>query len=235
MNSYDISSGNRSRHAFTSSASISSVSTGHGLNRLSMTPGTPKNTIAQMPFPANTQSQAMQVPLSNIAAMVAQSSGTAATMTVQSMPDKHEAIWAALDIMDKVKEDASKVMKSKRKETIPEGTQQDRELVLREHDSALQELKRAQIELVSELEKSDIAIELVSDENKLWDLDDQEISFDRTSELFKVDHFSHAQQMIELVMTKLDRVVRSMKALEAITRAEWGDEDKDELEDTTGL
>ncbi|KAK9362483.1 hypothetical protein V1504DRAFT_448618 [Lipomyces starkeyi] len=147
---------------------------------------------------------------SDLVTQAEQLSGTTRLPTVRPIVDSHDAIWADLDIMDDIEE-------------VAEQVDNEGNFFGEVHVNALEDLQQRQIELATTMEKGEDVIDLVADQGKLWEVNDQDIAFAKSSKIFNEDHFDHVQQIVDTVMGKLDKVVESMKILEGQSRDLWNE------------
>ncbi|KAK9346849.1 hypothetical protein V1522DRAFT_403211 [Lipomyces starkeyi] len=147
---------------------------------------------------------------SDLVTQAEQLSGTTMLPTVRPIVDSHDAMWADLDIMDDIEE-------------VAEQVDNEGNFFGEVHVNALEDLQQRQIELATTMEKGEDVIDLVADQGKLWEVNDQDIAFAKSSKIFNEDHFDHVQQIVDTVMGKLDKVVESMKILEGQSRDLWNE------------
>ncbi|KAJ8103236.1 hypothetical protein POJ06DRAFT_65827 [Lipomyces tetrasporus] len=149
-------------------------------------------------------------PQSDLITQAEQLSGTTMLPTIRPVVDTHDTMWADLDIMEDIEEVAEQVAN--------EGN-----FFGQTHVTALEDLQQAQIELTTTMDKGEDVIDLVADQGKLWEVNDMDIAFAKSSKIFNEDHFDHVQQIVDTVMGKLDKVVDSMKILEGQSRDLWNE------------
>ncbi|KAK9237550.1 hypothetical protein V1525DRAFT_403512 [Lipomyces kononenkoae] len=147
---------------------------------------------------------------SDLVTQAEQLSGTTPLPKARPIVDTHDAMWADLDIMQDIEEAADQVDK--------EGN-----FFGEVHVKGLENLQQAQIELAMTMEKGEDVIDLVSDQGKLWEVNDKDIALAKSSKIFNEDHFDHVQQIVDTAMAKLDNVVDSMKILEGQSRDLWNE------------
>ncbi|KAK9476185.1 hypothetical protein V1514DRAFT_337686 [Lipomyces japonicus] len=155
---------------------------------------------------------------SDIMTNVEQLSGTTTLPKARPAVDARDAIWAELDIMDDI-------------ERVADQVAQEGNFFGDGHVVALKELQTSQLELSARMETGEDVIDLMADQAKLWEMYDSEIGIENLgmSKAFNESHFERVQHMVDSVMTHLDKVVVSMKVLEAQSRDLWN-EDEEELQ-----
>lgn len=166
--------------------------------------------------------------------------------------DAHDGMWiAGQGLMEDVERVAGQVSYEPQAESEHGEGEVEGHFFGRAHVIALEDLRQRQVELAGDMARGEGVLDIVSQQGKIWELSDSEISgftsiksatsgkdkgttasagntsdakeANRSGNLFSEEHFKKVHSSVDLAMEKLDAVVASMKVLEAESRELWHD------------
>lgn len=120
--------------------------------------------------------------------------------------DYQDKLWTQIDVLDDVKRMSEQVKMD------------NNSFFNAEHSKAINELRLAQVELLSTIKNSERLVDANFDHKQIWDSTDIE---DIRDKLYNKEYFDSIATGVDKVKDRLDDVGQSMKKIDELTRDIW--------------